>query len=191
MREGNVGNERIRFLPPVLLHGDDSDESRWAKETLLLLGDRLLMLAIGEWIRFSDISSSISSVIVSILECDNKLMSGFLMLYIPEEDDPIAPWWKWDCGGSSLLLDESGSWASGCLKTKVNKVNQELSINGYIFDCFKIVSLPYWYWCWRLSSRNEQLDILLCFHCSAFARCFVFLILFEQRPCKILCTLVK
>lgn len=147
MREGKVGIDSKSFLPPFLLHGVDSDESWWGRETLLLLGDTALMLVIGDWIiRFS----SISSVIVSILAWDNKLMSGclkdWLLLYRPdEEDDPEeAPWCRWECGGSRLLLDEIGSWASACLKLETQRLIKQIKscLNGQTYNCFWDCLLP-------------------------------------------------
>lgn len=68
MREGKVGIEDSKsFLPPFLLQGVVSVESICGRETLLLFGDKALMLVTGEWIKFS-ISSALSSAIVSILE---------------------------------------------------------------------------------------------------------------------------
>lgn len=137
MKEGKVGIDNNSFLSPFLLLGVNSGESRWGRETLLLLGDTALMLVIGDWIRFS-----ISSMIFSVLEWYNKLVPCFLKDWLSYKEDPEAPWRCWDCWGSSMLLDEMGSWANGCLhkKQKVNRANQEQQSKWSHTDCFEIIS---------------------------------------------------
>ena len=142
MREGKVGIDSNSFLPPFLLHGLNSDEpTTWGRESLLLLGDKaLIMFVIGDSIRFSILSALLSSVIISIFEWDIKLMSCLLKDWLMCKEDPEAPWRCWWV--SSMLLDEMGSWANGCLhkKQKVNRANQEQQSKWSHTDCFEIIS---------------------------------------------------
>ena len=139
MREGKVGIEDSKsFLPPFLLQWVVSVESICGRETLLLFGDKALMLVTGEWIKFS-ISSALSSAIVSILEWDIKPMSCFLKDWLLYKE---APWrCCWDCWEGSMLLDEIGSWANGCLNKKQRLIEEPRSWGAFLIGFLTLMAL--------------------------------------------------